>query len=373
MLNPSYDIFCKLVDNYGDIGVCWRLAKQLYDEHDIEVQLYVDNLTAAKQLIPKLDDGKKTQVIDGISINRFDINTEFQEIAGVVIEAFACGLPKHYQESMQATSIWVNLEYLSAEPWVADFHAKHSKFSHTNFVRHFFFPGFQAQTGGLLREQDLIVSRDAFAKEHQKLSFLNKFDIVDDDSLKVSLFSYQHASIGALFDDIANGTHQVTVFAPMNPHLQTCAPFLNKASFEVGERLFKGKLILQILPFMSQIEYDQLLWFCDVNFVRGEDSWVRAIWSGKPFIWQPYVQVENVHLNKLNAFIDFYYDQFDDKSVVSDMHSAWSNGNSNASCWEAYIESLTRVKHWCTKQSEQLAEQNPLATQLVTFCGNITS
>ncbi len=38
------DIFCAVVDNYGDIGVCWRLARQLAHEHGMTVRLWVDDL-----------------------------------------------------------------------------------------------------------------------------------------------------------------------------------------------------------------------------------------------------------------------------------------------------------------------------------------
>ncbi|MBY0444112.1 MAG: elongation factor P maturation arginine rhamnosyltransferase EarP, partial [Burkholderiales bacterium] len=37
-----WDIFCRVIDNYGDIGVCWRLARQLSFEHGFAVRLMVD-------------------------------------------------------------------------------------------------------------------------------------------------------------------------------------------------------------------------------------------------------------------------------------------------------------------------------------------
>ena len=46
----SWDIFCTVVDNYGDIGVCWRLARQLAAEHGFAVRLWVDDLASFARL-----------------------------------------------------------------------------------------------------------------------------------------------------------------------------------------------------------------------------------------------------------------------------------------------------------------------------------
>ena len=60
------------------------------------------------------------------------------------------------------------------------------------------------------------------------------------------------------------------------------------------------------MPFVAQDDYDRLLWSCDLNFVRGEDSFVRAQWAAKPMIWQIYPQSDNAHRAKLDAFLDRY-------------------------------------------------------------------
>ena len=60
---------------------------------------------------------------------------------------------------------------------------------------------------------------------------------------------------------------------------------------------------VQPLPWLSQPDYDRLLCACDLNFVRGEDSFVRAQWAAKPFVWQIYPQHDGVHAGKLDAFL----------------------------------------------------------------------
>ena len=135
MALKHWDIFCKIVDNFGDIGVCWRLARQLQSEHGLQIRLWIDDLGAAQKIICSLNIAKSSQVCDEITIlkwpsaDKADSNrkaeADFSKAAEVVIEAFACGLPLAYLATMaKQKSKWVNLEYLSAEPWVADFHAK---------------------------------------------------------------------------------------------------------------------------------------------------------------------------------------------------------------------------------------------------------
>jgi uncharacterized repeat protein (TIGR03837 family) len=63
---------------------------------------------------------------------------------------------------------------------------------------------------------------------------------------------------------------------------------------------------LHVIPFIAQDDHDKLLWSCDINFVRGEDSSVRAQWAARPFVWHLYPQSEQAHLAKLRAFTDRY-------------------------------------------------------------------
>ena len=200
MLNhPHWDIFCKIVDNFGDIGVCWRLAQQLHNEHLLTIQLYIDDLQVAKQLIPAIDTSRSNQIIQGISIIAWDANTEFTNAAPVVIESFACELPQPYLNTMQPSTVWINLEYLSAESWVDDFHANSSK--RGALTRHFFFPGFTPSTGGLLREHDII--QQSNQSPAQNKAFWNDLNLPANPHLKVSLFCYPHAPIAGLLSAMA--------------------------------------------------------------------------------------------------------------------------------------------------------------------------
>lgn len=164
--NPiRWDIFCRVVDHYGDIGVCWRLARQLATEFPFEVRLWVDRLETFARMCPTVSADLKSQRVGPIEVCLWP--NEFPEVepADVVIEAFACEIPSSYVNSMARREFkpaWINLEYLSAEDWIEDCHQLVSPRAGLPLQKHFFFPGFSPNTGGLLREHNLLESRDKF-------------------------------------------------------------------------------------------------------------------------------------------------------------------------------------------------------------------
>ncbi len=366
-----YDIFCKVVDNFGDIGVCWRLAKQLNIEHGIDIRLWIDDLNVAKQLIPALDTAKRTQLIDNITISAWDIDTSFEQTADAVIEAFGCELPESYLALMQPDNIWINLEYLSAEPWVEGFHARHS--THGSLTRHFFFPGFTQATGGLLREHDIVENnRNIASGKQQQADFFRQLNLKPDENsatLKVSLFSYPHAPISDLLAAMADSATEISCYVPATSILPSIAEFFGKESIAAGEHLHHNNLSLHVLPFLSQADYDTLLASCNINFVRGEDSWIRALWAGRPFIWQPYRQTEDTHLVKLKAFLDVFYSGCAEaaKQAAIAMHNAWASEQITATVWQDYLGNIGAVKPFTAQQTGALASQPDLATNLVIY------
>ena len=88
------DIFCTVVDNYGDIGSCWRLAQQLAREHDADVRLWVDQLASFARLCPAVSIDADRQRVGSVEIRRRASDFPHVEAADVVIEAFACELPE---------------------------------------------------------------------------------------------------------------------------------------------------------------------------------------------------------------------------------------------------------------------------------------
>ncbi|BCM24834.1 hypothetical protein ZMTM_10930 [Methyloradius palustris] len=376
----SCDIFCRIIDNYGDIGVCWRLAKQLAKEYDLTIRLFVDDLTTAKHLIPSLDTSKIRQTVMQVEIVHWQAQFPSAIPADIVIEAFACELPDSYLQAMtEKQPVWLNLEYLSAESWVDGFHAQISKHPTLPLTKHFFFPGFSENTGGLLQENALIKERQSFQDSAEaQAQFWQKPQIPDaiepkDKLLKVSLFAYPEAPVTDLLESFTNASRPTLCLLPGNGLINVIEQYFDWSVSE-NSRITVGNLTLQHVPFLSQTEYDQLLWACDLNFVRGEDSWIRAIWAAKPMIWQPYQQTEQAHLPKLNAFLDLYTHGLpgESKQVVERFHQAWSSGHLATNDWQQISDHLPAIAKQSKKFSDLLAQQTDLASRLVSFCKNPT-
>ncbi|MDI1362372.1 elongation factor P maturation arginine rhamnosyltransferase EarP [Methylotenera sp.] len=351
-----WDVFCRIVDNFGDIGVCWRLSQQLAQEHHLQVRLFIDDLTVASHIIPALNCELTSQVIHHVEILTWQ-SADTTHPADVALETFSCELPANYLAEMQGISTWINLEYLSAESWVAEFHARSS--NNTKPARHFFFPGFTEATGGLIREANIFQNNQLIASQQP----------LGNETLKVSLFCYPHAPIADLLNAMAESNQPIDCHVPTSRIFPKIAEFFHLDIIETGSILRKKNLTVHALPFLSQADYDQLLASCDINFVRGEDSWIRAIWAAKPFIWQPYLQTENTHVTKLNAFLDLFYADCEGyaKDAVYKMHLAWVSGNLTADIWQNYLDALNTTKSFTFTKASQLATQNDLASKLVIF------
>ena len=338
------DVFCRVIDHFGDIGVAWRLVRQLQREHDWHIRLWVDDLKSFQRLEPSIALVAK-QHLNGIEIINWTQATDFKP-RPVVIATFSCDLPEPYLENLDTrlsqmnpliaasydsateqnlsfhSSLWINLEYLSAENWVEGCHQLPS-FRSDGRTSHFFFPGFTKQTGGLLRESNLIAQRDTWQADlaaqrafliNLGLSegaitalFPNARSRHDDSSIEtenllanaisrmhparlVNLFCYDNAPVATLIDVLGADPRKTVLLIPEGIH----------PKYQSGQY---GQLFLERVPFLPQTEYDKILWTADLNFVRGEDSIVRGLWAGKPFIWQIYPQTENTHLEKLQAWL----------------------------------------------------------------------
>ena len=372
----SWDIFCNVIDNYGDIGVCWRLARQLAAEHGCAVRLWVDDLAPFARLCPGLDLTLESQSIGGVAVRKWRIPFPDALPADVVIEAFGCKLPDNYRTAMALRSshpTWINLEYLSAEAWVTGTHGLPSPMP--PLTKYFFFPGFTADTGGLLREHDLLASRDEFQGDRAaKNHFWHSIAVPArrDDEIRVSLFCYDNPWIENLLRAWVNGTRSITCVVPQGVATQALTAWFGCAPV-VGACHKQGKLTLHVMPFLPQERYDYLLWACDVNFVRGEDSFVRAQWAARPFVWQIYPQQDDVHLTKLNAFLDLYCHDFSlpNAQQLRRFWLAWNGQGDVAIAWPGFADALGSLGDHTNRWTQQLVAQGDLASNLAAFCNNL--
>jgi uncharacterized repeat protein (TIGR03837 family) len=371
----KWDIFCAVVDNYGDIGVTWRLARQLVAEHGLAVRLWVDDLAAFAHLCSSLDPHLAIQEQAGVEVRQWPRAWQPVEVADVVIEAFACNLPDEYVEAMVARGLrplWLNLEYLSAEDWVAGCHGLPSPQS-SGLQKFFFFPGFVEGTGGLLREAGLLAERDRLqADAGVQATFLARLGVVRQEQAQlISLFAYENSGLAGWLEALASAEKTTQLLVPQGRILADVQAWLGEP-LAPGDRCQRGNLNLQVLPFMPQADYDRLLWCCDFNAVRGEDSFIRAQWAGRPLLWHIYQQEEGAHWDKLHAFLALYRQGLSapaDAALVK-LWTAWNAGEGMAEAWgevqRNWPELQEHARNWCAQQ----AARPDLASALVQFHRN---
>ncbi len=345
-----WDIFCTVVDHYGDIGVSWRLARQLAAEHGLTVRLWVDDLSALARICPAWPEGELQAELDGVAVGQWSLSNTAQP-AQVVVSAFGCDLPEPYLLRMaQAATppVWINLEYLSAEDWVEGCHGLASPHLRLPLRQWFFYPGFTHRTGGLLRE--------AVVPQQAPPALLA-------GELRVSLFSYDQPRVDELLRCWASSAQPVTVMVPEG--------VLSSRLADWGGG--RGALTLETVPFVSQPEFDARLARCHLNFVRGEDSFVRAQWAQRPFVWQIYPQAEDAHRVKLDAFLQRYLADLslnnNSANAVRAFWQAWNAPVPGAltQAWPAFQAALPGLQAHASNWAQQLFIQPDLARQLVSF------
>jgi uncharacterized repeat protein (TIGR03837 family) len=192
--------------------------------------------------------------------------------------------------------IIINLEYLSAEPWIIEFHGKPSPQSH-GIPKYFFFPGFQDEVGGLLLDPIPLSGELTVQKIPQDLQ--DVWLKLRPNAKRISIFCYPGAPLQKWLDDLGMIDEEFDILLT-HGHLEMLALSTRK------QITLPKNLQLFSIPFVSQDEYDWVLSQCDFNIVRGEDSFVRAQLAGKPFIWHIYPQEDQAHEVKLAAFLDLY-------------------------------------------------------------------
>jgi len=370
----SVDIFCEVIDNFGDAGVSWRLARKL-TERGLSVRLWINNLSCLKQLRPLLDENLTEQALDGFRVIAWNDQTELNyQPADLVIEAFACRLSEAMLDRMaeeKPTPTWINLEYLSAELWAFQSHGLPSLHPRLPLTQYFFFPGFISGSGGLIREDGLIQARAKFDVEY-RLAFLKNLGCeVSPETLLVSLFCYEHAPVNELFNAMRLGPPTLCL-VPEGVATKNLTHFMGN-DLSVGRQVTDGQLTIKIIPFLHPDDYDRLLWSCDVNFVRGEDSLVRAHWAQQPFVWQFYRQAEDAHLIKLAAFLDIHCHDLSEENAlaVKAFWQAWNGEAGSILDWPSFCKALPMLvphyRHW----SAQVASVDELTIQLIRFAGKI--
>ncbi len=368
MRSLQWDIFCQVIDNFGDIGVCWRLAADLATRGH-RVRLWVDDATALQWMAPHGHAGIRVlpwkTPLEPLALADAEVHATPPD---VLIEAFGCDADPAFlaacvrQRGAAPQPVWINLEYLSAEPYVERSHALPSPVLRgpaAGWTKWFFYPGFTPATGGLLREPGLQAAQAAFDRRN----WLQAQGIAWQGEALVSLFCYEPAALAPLLQSFRQrGLRGQPV------RLLVAA---GRATHAV-KALDGGGPMLSItcLPWLSQPDFDRLLWSCDLNFVRGEDSVVRAIWAARPLVWQIYPQDDAAHRAKLQAFLQM----LQAPPSLRDFHARWNAAGPDSRAADTLEDGLSGLLDdlpaWQTcvaAAGSRLRGQDDLCTRLCRF------
>jgi uncharacterized repeat protein (TIGR03837 family) len=354
----QWDVFCRVIDNLGDIGVCWRLCADLAARGE-RVRLWIDVPDDLDWMVP----GARQGLVPGVEVipwiepmpHRIDCAS-----ADVWVEAFGCNPAAECLDDLArrvgrggAPPVWLNLEYMSAEAYVERCHRLPSPVMTgplQGLTKWFFYPGFTERTGGLLREADLPARQAGF----DRLSWLAAQPLPHGDRPRVSLFCYEPPALRTVIEEAGRNI-------PCD-WLVTAGRAADAVAAQQQQGMDTGLACLHAVTQLSQRDYDHLLWSCDLNFVRGEDSLVRALWAGKPFVWHIYPQHDNAHHAKLEAFLEW----LQAPPSLREFHRAWNGLTAPATVWPGWDV----VRGWAAcalSARERLLTQPDLVTQLIGF------
>lgn len=379
----TLDIFCEIIDNYGDIGVVYRTAKELQKIFPkSKIRAFLNKLDEFKKINSQVLD-LPSQNIDGIEYITFDYlrdNANKLLTAQVIIEAFGCQIPKEYMEiAYDNSELLINLEYLSAEDWIEDFHLQSSPLGRGKLKKVFFMPGFTEKSGGVIADSNYLerIQRVLENKEFYEKKYLS--DIEDRENKIVgTLFSYEK-NFTPLLEDLKKLDKDVVILAMGEKTQDSLRKILKNFSIEDFRNSLKyGKIEIKFLNFLNQEEYEELINIVDFNFVRGEDSFIRAVLTGKPYMWHIYCQEEYAHMDKIEGFLDKYrrvIENFSDEDFLLNMEKFFKDynfrkENSLELGKESYLyffENLAKIEKYNTIFRDFLIQKCNLINKLKDF------
>ena len=386
-----WDIFCHVIDNWGDLGVCWRLARQLV-AHRQRVRLWVDDASALSWMAspgalqgpgpsprssPSQASTSAQPLYQGLgelaelSVHHWprlqpEAAPPTLEPGDVLIEAFGCDIAPHWVQALQPEGrtgqVWINLEYLSAEPWIERCHGLPSPVLSgplAGRVKWFYYPGFTPGSGGLLGPDRAVADHPsaAWPAPVQENATSPAQTHADSDATpwapRITLFCYEPEALAQLLAQPALA----------QAHWRVCAG-RSQAAWQRAQAALPASATVERLPLLAQTEFDALLRSSSLNLMRGEDSLVSALWAGQPLVWQLYPQDDGAHHAKLEAFLDW----LEAPPCLRQMHRAWNGAE--AATVELPPLTEQRLQRWrhCTLQARQrLSQQGDLLGQLLRF------
>ncbi|WP_244895284.1 elongation factor P maturation arginine rhamnosyltransferase EarP [Snodgrassella alvi] len=300
-------VFVRVIDNYGDAGVGWRLSCLLAEYLHMHVRLWIDDTDALNKLVPAPEKQARITIEawQGDAMMQQQLSAAADPV--LVIETFGCELPPQVLERIrQCRPLWLNWEYLTAEDWAVGLHAM-SSLQPNGLEKYFWFMGIDEGSGGLLREPDYLAEREKFRQQPQlQQAFRQEYGLPLQHTGQLWLvFAYtsgQWAQWMAMWQQADTPVTLWLAGGQVIESLRAAKLIAPEELQQEGDSCELGNVTLVRIPFVPQAAFDRLLWLADAAIVRGEDSFVRALWAGLPFFWHIYRQDDDVHLQKLHSF-----------------------------------------------------------------------
>ena len=338
------DVFCDVIDNFGDAGVCLRLCRD-FSKKNYEVRLFCNNVNILNKITNSEDASNRFLSL----LSWSDKNMDYSP-SEVVIQAFSVRLPDNLIKKIKTRkSTVINLEYLTAETFAEDCHKLPSYAD--GFESFFFFPGFTKKTGGVVIEK----------------SFLEKINKTKSkESKNITLFSYENEKVKSVINSLNKEKFILNIFEGKGLN-----NFNNqlKLNLTAGDENKLNELTVRVLPMVSQDEYDSYLIDSKLNLVRGEDSIVRAMLTGNPFLWHIYPQEEDVHKDKIEALFDRMSEVCSSKKDVEILRQLTLSYNGFSDYLDSF-DLLGFYENWkklSKEWSEHLISLGSLTDNLITF------
>lgn len=303
-------VFVRVIDNWGDVGVGWRLCMQLACSFPWRVRLWIDDVAALGKLVLAAE---LAAVQDAVMVEKWSdedsVSLRLAQLADpvMVIETFGCDLPSPVLRRMQQCQpLWLNWEYLTAEDWAVDLQAMPS-LQGNGLAKYFWFMGIDQQSGGLLREANYLSRRNEFLQQPcLQQAFKQQYGLPLEHVGQLWLiFAYTSERWAQWLSMWRGADEPITLWLAgheVADSLRAAGVIAADALQQVGDTFELDQVTMVRIPFVPQSAFDNLLWLADGAIVRGEDSFVRALWAGLPFLWHIYQQEEAVHLQKLDAY-----------------------------------------------------------------------
>ena len=367
-------ILCKVVDNFGDIGFVYRLARSLTDLcQKLKLRIIADNLKSFSLLCPEIDPLKDEQNVNGWQI--FNWNAEItclkefrKNPPKIILECFQCGRPEWletllFTEKIPNIAQIIMIDYLIAEPYAETFHKLQSLTRSAKVRKVNFMPGFTEKTGGLILDKPF-------------LSALKNRTDKNEEFFNILFFGYprNYSPVIHALQNFNNKNEK-----KINLLLAKGAGFDSfMAAYETEKSAEKNLFALEELPFLPQTEWDALLTKTPLLFIRGEDSLSRACLCGVPFVWHAYPQTEEYQLVKVNALLDRMSVHFlpEDFKIIRKCWQIYNTTNASPQELENALNNfLQNYKKLCRgfkEFSASLLKNGDLTEQLLKFIKSLT-